>query len=58
MKLSNTRSPHGFCFGFHSRSEDITQIFQWFEGLSKMKIKKKIDYFGKYKVKRTESCIV
>ena len=41
MKLFNTRSPHGFCFGFHSRSEDITQIFQWFEGLSKVKIKKK-----------------
>ena len=30
-------------------------IFRWSEGLSKVKIKKKNDYFEKYKVKRTES---
>ena len=33
--------------GIHSRSEGIKHIFRWFEGLSKVKIKKNY-YFGKY----------
>ena len=32
-------------------------FFGGLKALSKVKIKKKNDYFGKYKVKRTESCI-
>ena len=55
-EIVQCKKSHGISFRFHSRSDSIKHIFQWFEGLSKVKIKK-IDYFGKYKVKRTESCI-
>ena len=46
-KIVKYKKSYGSGVRFHSRSEGIKHIFRWFEGLSKVKIKKNY-YFGKY----------
>ena len=37
-EIVQCKKSHGISFRFHSRSDSIKHIFQWFEGLSKVKI--------------------
>ena len=48
MKLFNIRKFMILVFVSIHEARVSSTIFRWFEGLSKVKIKKKIDYSGKY----------